>query len=68
MNPLARWRKSSHSGMTDNSDCVEVARLSGAVGVRDSKSPEAGKLALPVEAFADLVVRIKRDELTFERA
>ncbi|MFG2089226.1 DUF397 domain-containing protein [Spirillospora sp. NPDC048824] len=63
MNPRASWRKSSHSGMADNSDCVEVARLSGAVGVRDSKSPATGNLALPFETFADLVVRIKRDEL-----
>ncbi|WUH99156.1 DUF397 domain-containing protein [Spirillospora sp. NBC_00431] len=29
------WRKSSHSPDTDQ--CVELARLSGAVGVRDSK-------------------------------
>ncbi|MFG2250007.1 DUF397 domain-containing protein [Spirillospora sp. NPDC048823] len=63
MTAQARWRKSSHSGMTDDSSCVEVARLSGAVGVRDSKSPATGNLALPFETFADLVVRIKRDEL-----
>lgn len=62
MNPRFGWRKSSHSGMTDDSDCVEVARLAGAVGVRDSKRPEAGHLSLPVGDFADLVVRIKRDE------
>ena len=85
MTPRARWRKSSYSGMTDNSDCVEVARLrwqkstysgmtddsscvelarlSEAVGVRDSKDPNAGSLVLPAGAFADLVARIKRDEL-----
>lgn len=62
MTPQTRWRKSSYSGMTDNSSCVEVARLDGAVGVRDSKDPGAGNLALPVEAFADLVARLKRGE------
>ncbi|MFC5747320.1 DUF397 domain-containing protein [Actinomadura rugatobispora] len=58
------WRKSSHSGgTTAQSDCVELARLSGAVGVRDSKAPEAGHLALTAEAFARLVARVRRDEL-----
>jgi hypothetical protein len=34
----AAWRKSTHSGGTEN--CVEVAGgLGGAVGVRDSKNP-----------------------------
>lgn len=60
----AKWRKSGYSGMTDNSSCVEIARLPEAVRGRDSKNPGAGSLALPVEAFAGLVVRIKRDELS----
>ena len=34
------WRKSSHSGGTDNSECVEVA-FTAQVAVRDSKNPEA---------------------------
>ncbi|MGW3766506.1 DUF397 domain-containing protein [Actinomadura verrucosospora] len=63
MTPPANWRKSSYSGMTDNSSCVEIARLTGAVGVRDSKDPGAGSLALSVESFGGLVARIKRDEL-----
>ncbi|HEX6471724.1 MAG TPA: DUF397 domain-containing protein [Streptosporangiaceae bacterium] len=40
----ARWRKSSHSGQ-EGTECVEVARLSRAVAVRDSKDPEGPKLA-----------------------
>ncbi|SNS46981.1 DUF397 domain-containing protein [Actinomadura mexicana] len=63
MTSPANWRKSSYSGMTDNSSCVEIVRLTGAVGVRDSKAPSAGSLALSVESFGGLVARIKRGEL-----
>lgn len=34
-----RWRKSSFSGGTENSNCVEVA-IAETVGVRDSKNTE----------------------------
>ncbi|GAA2075638.1 DUF397 domain-containing protein [Actinomadura alba] len=58
------WRKSSRSGgSSEHSDCVEVARLPGTIGVRDSKAPETGHLTLSVLAFAGLVARVKRDEL-----
>jgi hypothetical protein len=58
------WRKSSRSGnSSEHDDCVEVARLPGTIGIRDSKTPETGHLSLPVPAFADLVTRVKRDEL-----
>lgn len=57
------WRKSTHSGAQEGA-CVEVARLAGAIGVRDSKRPEAACLVLAGGAFADLLVRVKRDELT----
>ncbi|WP_141581115.1 DUF397 domain-containing protein [Actinomadura sp. WMMA1423] len=63
MTPQVNWRKSSYSGMTDNSSCVEIARLTGAVGVRDSKDPGVGSLVLSVESFGGLVARIKQDEL-----
>ncbi|MBT2206767.1 DUF397 domain-containing protein [Actinomadura sp. NEAU-AAG7] len=58
------WRKSSYSGSgaAGGQDCVEVARLAGTVGVRDSKAPEAGHLSITREAFAVLVARLKRDE------
>jgi Domain of unknown function (DUF397) len=38
------WRKSSHSG-PEGDECVEVADLTVAIGVRDSKNPGGPKLA-----------------------
>lgn len=55
---MTEWRKSSRSN-TSGGDCVEVARLSDAVGVRDSKNPRAGHLTLSRAAFAGLVQSIK---------
>lgn len=60
---MTQWRKSSYSGTGAQSDCVEMAQLPGAVGVRDSKNPVGGALALPVPAARALVARIKRGTL-----
>jgi hypothetical protein len=58
------WRKSSYSEGGGAIDCVQVAALgSRRVGVRDSKAPEAGHLALGQDVLADLVARIRRGEL-----
>lgn len=54
----ARWRKSSHSGDTGG-DCVEVAGLSDAVAVRDSKNPEGPVLGFGHPAFRTLTHRIR---------
>ncbi|WP_192757667.1 DUF397 domain-containing protein [Actinomadura algeriensis] len=62
---MTQWRKSFHSSDSGQEGCVELARLPLAVGVRDSKAPEAGHLALPVRGFAELVARVKRGELHF---
>ncbi|MFC7598095.1 DUF397 domain-containing protein [Terrabacter sp. GCM10028922] len=43
----ARWRKSSTS---DSGGCVEVARVGGVIGVRDTKANGAG----PVLEFNDV--------------
>lgn len=60
------WRKSSRSGTgnTGGENCVEVARLPEAIGVRDSKNPAGGTLSLSTESFATLLTRVKRNDLT----
>jgi hypothetical protein len=57
------WRKSSRSASSGQTDCVEVARLDGVVGLRDSKSPDSGHLRLSPAAFAELVAGVKRNDL-----
>ncbi|OXM71704.1 DUF397 domain-containing protein [Amycolatopsis vastitatis] len=47
----SQWRKSSYSG-GNNGNCVEVALNTELVGVRDSKAPASGELAVPAEAWA----------------
>ena len=42
----AAWRKSSRSN-GDGNECVEVAFVSGATALRDSKNPDGGALVLP---------------------
>ncbi|GGT72218.1 DUF397 domain-containing protein [Actinomadura citrea] len=55
------WRKSTRS--EDHGNCVELAALPQAVGIRDSKAPGAGHLTLTPHAFADLVTRAKLGRL-----
>ena len=57
---MTNWRKSSHSGGSATSDCVELARSPQAVGVRDSKDPNGPHITLPVERFRSLAADIKR--------
>jgi hypothetical protein len=54
----AAWRKSSHSGGGNN--CVEVAQVTEAVAVRDSKNPAGGHLTFAPVAWAAFVADIKR--------
>ncbi|MFC0041331.1 DUF397 domain-containing protein [Actinomadura rayongensis] len=56
---MIQWRKSSRSEGSRNGACVELAGLSGFVGVRDSKDPDAGHLTLAPETFAALLARVK---------
>ncbi|QFG24491.1 DUF397 domain-containing protein [Actinomadura sp. WMMB 499] len=60
---MTAWRKSSYSGAGGTDNCIELARITEAVGIRDSKDPDGGHLALGHAAFADLLTRVKRDEL-----
>jgi hypothetical protein len=54
------WRKSSHSGTANDDVCVELGRLEGGIGVRDSKAPERGHLALTSSEFGVLLSWIKQ--------
>ncbi|WP_433242197.1 DUF397 domain-containing protein [Actinomadura nitritigenes] len=64
MMPSRGWRKSRHSTEGTSDQCVEIASLADGVGVRDSKAPEAGHLALTPRAFAALVARLKQGDLS----
>ncbi|GCE01083.1 DUF397 domain-containing protein [Embleya hyalina] len=44
------WRKSSYSG-TQGDDCVEVAALTSAVGVRDSKVGDSPVIRTRAESW-----------------
>jgi hypothetical protein len=57
---MIQWRKSSRSQGIENSDCVEVANLSGNNGLRDSENPGTGHLSTSSESLADLRMRMKR--------
>ncbi|RCG28089.1 DUF397 domain-containing protein [Streptomyces diacarni] len=49
------WFKSSYSGSSGASDCVEVAHTVGAVHVRDSKVQRGAVLSVPSAGWADFV-------------
>jgi hypothetical protein len=51
------WRKSSFSGA--NSNCVEVAASSVAIGIRDSKSPTSGTLTIPRTTWAAFLATLR---------
>lgn len=53
------WRKSRHSG-GDGSHCVELARLSGDIGIRDSKDPDGPELLIAPDTFRILLADLKR--------
>ncbi|MFF9559879.1 DUF397 domain-containing protein [Streptomyces albus] len=49
------WHKSSYSGSSGSSDCVEVAQTSGTVHVRDSKEQCGPILSVPSREWAVFV-------------
>ncbi|SEG74365.1 protein of unknown function [Thermomonospora echinospora] len=49
------WRKSSHSGSSNDEFCVELAELPAGVAIRDSKDPEGEWLTVRRTAFAELI-------------
>ncbi|MFJ2414734.1 DUF397 domain-containing protein [Streptomyces brevispora] len=55
----ARWFKSSYSGGS-GTECVEVADLESAVGVRDSKRLGGTHIAVRPAAWAQFVASLRR--------
>ncbi|TDC66948.1 DUF397 domain-containing protein [Actinomadura sp. GC306] len=54
----AAWRKSSRSS-NNGGNCIEVARISGIVAIRDSKNPHGPKLHLSPHDFRCLTRALK---------
>ncbi|MFI1331320.1 DUF397 domain-containing protein [Streptomyces sp. NPDC020845] len=54
----ATWFKSSYSGQ-EPSACVEIADLTTAVGVRDSKDKTRPALLIPPAAWAEFVSGVR---------
>jgi Domain of unknown function (DUF397) len=61
---VVEWRKATMSS-NGGGGCVEVGTTpAGAVaGIRDSKSPERGHLAVAPEVFAALLASVRAGEL-----
>jgi hypothetical protein len=59
MEDIVTWRKATASA--SNGDCVEVGTTDSghAAGIRDSKSPERGHLAVTAEVFAAYLADVK---------
>ncbi|MBD2891254.1 hypothetical protein amrb99_01570 [Actinomadura sp. RB99] len=60
---MTQWRKSSHSGGSSQTDCVEVAGVVSGVGVRDSKNPDGGHITIDRASFATLLLQAKSGAL-----
>ncbi|WP_131740975.1 DUF397 domain-containing protein [Actinomadura roseirufa] len=57
---MTEWRKSMTYGEGSvNGACVELARLDGRVGLRDSQDPEGPAYSLPRESLAGLLAEVK---------
>ena len=53
-----RWRKSTRTGPTGQ-DCVEVAAMTGATAVRDSKAPARARLEFPALRWDSFLSGVK---------
>jgi hypothetical protein len=54
-----QWRKSSRSTGSETSTCVEVAKLSYGIGIRDSKDPAGPVLTVSRAGFSAFAEAIK---------
>lgn len=57
----AVWRKSSRSSAS-GSDCVEVAEMTGVVGVRDSKDPAGPVLLFSPDSWTGFTISLRDSE------
>jgi Domain of unknown function (DUF397) len=57
---ITAWRKSTRSN--DGGNCVEVAKTSGAVAVRDSKDPTGPVLVFTPDAWRAFIDAAKQGE------
>ncbi|MGH7869255.1 MAG: DUF397 domain-containing protein [Candidatus Dormibacteraceae bacterium] len=53
------WFKSSRSS-AGNDSCVEVRITTNQIGIRDSKSPDAGSFSIAADAWTELLTDLKR--------
>jgi hypothetical protein len=56
------WRKSSYSGSSNQSTCVEVGLAPGRVGVRDTKNRAYGHLDVPSRAWRAFVAGVAESQ------
>ncbi|MEU4821614.1 DUF397 domain-containing protein [Actinomadura sp. NPDC023710] len=56
---MTSWRRSSRSGTSGQSNCVEVGRLTGDIVIRDSKNPAGPRFRLSADDFRRLAADIR---------
>jgi Domain of unknown function (DUF397) len=59
MEHMSAWRKSTYSGGASG-NCTEIATVTGAVLIRDSKNPDGLRLAFGRDAWARFAEKIKQ--------
>ena len=59
----AAWRKSSRSS-GGGSNCIEIARPSARIAIRDSKDPEGAALIVTSVVFRELTDGIRRSTVS----
>lgn len=58
----ARWGKSSHATFETRGNTVEVLRVGGARGVRDTRDPDGARLVFTERAWQEFVAGVKAGE------
>jgi hypothetical protein len=56
---IPAWRKSTYSGGASG-NCTEVAAVTGAVLIRDSKNPDGPRLAFAPRAWEAFAAKVKQ--------